>query len=177
MSVKSLFTVGTAIVAYGISVSAGAVPLAFDLSGPSGTAIFQLDSKPTPDFFSTFLGSDQFGFRDVVGIYGGTRGTASTISFGNGLFSILSVTAPNLGFTQFIAPTLFTGSPSAPVFATGSFTLINPFFGNANLSISQAQGTVPEPAAWGLMIVGFSGIGMALRSRRGSHAVRTYHNV
>jgi hypothetical protein len=37
-----------------------AAPLLFDFSGPSGTAIFQLDSSPTPDHSQTFVGSDQF---------------------------------------------------------------------------------------------------------------------
>jgi len=63
---------------------AEAVPLLFDFSGPSGTATFQLDSNPTPDFSQTFIGSDQFGFNNVVGTFGGVPGTASTVSFGNG---------------------------------------------------------------------------------------------
>lgn len=36
-----------------------AIPLLFDFSGPSGTATFQLDSNPTPDFSQSFIGSDQ----------------------------------------------------------------------------------------------------------------------
>jgi len=78
-----------------------AVPLLFDFSGPSGTAMFQLDSNPTPDSFQTFIGSDQFSFSDVAGTFGGIVGTASTISFGNGIFASLSINAANLGFTQF----------------------------------------------------------------------------
>jgi PEP-CTERM motif len=29
-----------------------------------------------------------------------------------------------------------------------------------------AQSAVPEPATWGLMLLGFAGIGMAMRRRR-----------
>lgn len=167
-----LLTVSAAVMAITGTAPASAVPLAFDFTGPSGTAQFQLDSNPMPDFSTSFLGSDQFGFRDVAGTFGGVRGTASVISFGRGsLFSALSITAPRLSFTQFTAPTLFTGSPKAPVFSTGSFTLINPFFGNANLSISEAPSVVPEPDTWAMMIVGFGTIGATVRySRRGKTA-------
>ena len=143
-----------------------AAPLVFNFSGPSGTALFQLDSHPTPDASQTFIGSDQFSFNNVAGTFGGIAGTASTISFGNGIFSSLSINAPNLGFTQFNAPTLFTGSPGSPTFLTGSFTLVNPFFGNGQLTISPLAAAVPEPATWGMMILGMGVIGVALRRRQ-----------
>ena len=171
MKIRSLLAASAAAVAF-TSVSATAVPLLFDFSGPSGTATFQLDSNPVPDFASSFIGSDQFGFNDVAGTFGGMPGTASTISFGNGIFAALSITAPNLGFTQFSAPVLFTGPPTAPVFSTGTFTLINPFFGNGTLSISQVQSAVPEPASWAMMIGGFGAIGFGMRSRRGNVTTR-----
>lgn len=155
-----------AVVALSTS-SANAAPLSFDFSGPSGTAVFQLDSNPTPDFSSTFIGSDQFGFNNVAGTFGGIAGTASTISFGRGsIFSSFSITAPNLGFTQFSSPTLFTGSQTMPTFSTGSFTLVNPFFGNGTLNISSVQAAVPEPASWAMMIMGFGVVGLAMRRRQ-----------
>lgn len=147
-----------------------AAPLLFNFSGPSGTAMFQLDSNSTPAFSQTFIGSDQFSFNNVAGTFGGLAGTASTVSFGNGIFSSLSITATNLGFTQFNAPTLFTGSPSKPTFLTGSFTLINPFFGNGQLTISPVAAAVPEPATWAMMILGMGAVGFAMRRR---HKVTT----
>ena len=155
---------------------ASATPLLFNFSGPSGTAVFELDSNPTPDFFQTFIGSEQFSFSNVSGTFGGMAGTASTISFGNGLFSSLSIAATNLGFTQFIAPTLFTGTPDSPVFLTGTFTLVNPFFGNGTLTISPVvvSGAVPEPATWVMMFLGFGGIGFAMRRRSTGRTVVSY---
>lgn len=166
MKLRYLLVAGVTYVACVTSISASAAPLLFDFSGPSGTATFQLDSNPTPDFFQSFIGSDQFSFNNVAGVFGGTPGVASTISFGNGIFSSFSVTAPNLGFTQFSSPTLFTGLPGAPEFLTGSFNLINPFFGNGNLDISPVVAAVPEPSTWAMMILGFAGVGYMTYRRR-----------
>lgn len=159
--------VGTAIaaLAFAAAAPAAAVPLAFDFSGPSGTATFELDSMPTPDFAGSLFGSDQFGFYNVAGTFGGVRGVATVVSFGSGsIFSAFSITAPGLGFSQFTAPTLFTGPPTAPILAPGSFTLINPFFGNAALTISVAP--IPEPATWALLLAGFAVTGVAARRTR-----------
>ncbi|KQU53080.1 hypothetical protein ASG67_09565 [Sphingomonas sp. Leaf339] len=151
-----------------------AAPLLFNFSGPSGTAVFQLDSNPMPAFSQTFLGSDQFSFNNVAGTFGGVAGTASTVSFGNGLFSSLSINAANLGFTQFNAPTLFSGSPGNPTFLTGSFTLINPFFGNGQLTISPITAAVPEPTTWAMMVLGMGVVGFAMRRRRAVTTRVTY---
>ncbi len=175
MKIRLLLTAATALLAGAGSGQANAAALLFTFSGPSGTAVFQLDSNPTPPSSSSFLGFDQFAFFDVPGTFGGIAGTASTISFGNGIFAALSINAANLGFTQFSGPTLFTGPGSAPVFTPGSFTLINPFFGNGALTIAPVQtpvqSAVPEPAAWGMMLFGFGLAGAALRRRRRSLAV------
>jgi hypothetical protein len=37
---------------------------------------------------------------------------------------------------------------------------------NDELTITQVAGAVPEPASWAMMLVGFAGIGFALRRRR-----------
>lgn len=170
---KLLFATATAMLV-GASPAYSA-PLLFDFAGPSGTAVFQLDSNPKPDFSQSFLG-EQFAFYNVTGVYGGVAGTASTISFGNGIFSSLSIGALNLGFTQFNAPDLFTGPATNPTFLTGSFTLINPFFGNGTLTISPVAvaGAVPEPASWAMMIAGFGVIGFATRRRQSVKTIVRY---
>jgi hypothetical protein len=173
---KYLFPMYLGIMALTASIPATAAPLLFDFSGPSGTASFQLDSNPTPDYvnYISFLpGSDQFGFNNVAGIFDGTPGTASTINFGEGIDASLNIVAPGLGFTQFSSPTLFTGPASAPTFLTGSFTLINPFFGNGELTISSLTSGVPEPATWVMMLLGFGATGWVLRGSRKRSAAAT----
>jgi hypothetical protein len=170
LSTKFLSIACFGAVALFASLPANASPLLFSFSGPSGMASFQLDSNPVPDFVNSisFLpGSDQFGFNNVAGTYGGMPGVASTISFGEGIYASLNIVAPGLGFTQFSNPTLFTGSAGSPVFAAGTFTLVNPFFGNGTLDISPvAKADVPEPATWAMMIFGLGLVGAAMRYRR-----------
>jgi PEP-CTERM motif len=164
---KRLSAICVAMVALAASAPAHASQLMFDFSGPSGTALFQLNSSPTPDYVNTVLpGSDQFGFNNVAGVFDGTPGVASTINFGEGIVASLNIVANGLGFTQFSSPTLFTGSANAPTFLTGSFTLNNPFFGNGTLTISPIASAVPEPTTWAMMIVGFGLVGGAMRFRR-----------
>lgn len=173
MKLRHLLAASAGAIALAGAAPASATPFLFDFSGPSGTAVFQLDSNPTPDFSNSFLGSDQFGFNNVAGTFGGVSGVASTISFGSGsIYASLSITAPNLGFTQFSSPTLFTGPPTAPVFATGGpITLVNPFFGNGTLTISKVPSAAPEPASWAMMLAGFGLAGAAIRYRRRSTKV------
>ena len=126
---------------------------------------------PTPDYVNSisFLpGSDQFGFNNVAGTFDGTPGVASTINFGEGIDASLNIVAPGLGFTQFSGPLLFSGPADAPVFSTGSFTLINPFFGNGKLTISPLAAAVPEPVTWAMMFIGLGLSGAAMRYRRRS---------
>jgi hypothetical protein len=149
------------------AVPAEAAPLLFNFSGPSGTAVFTLDSNPTPDYVNSisFLpGSDQFGFDNVAGVFGGKPGVASTINFGEGIDAALNIVAPGLGFTQFGGPALFTGTASAPMFTPGTYTLPNPFFGNGTLTISSVAG-VPEPGVWAMMMLGLGVVGAAMRFR------------
>jgi hypothetical protein len=56
--------------------------------------------------------------------------------------------------------------------ADPAFAALNPGFGGFSSLLSNGNtvtgggNTVPEPATWGLMLVGFGAIGAALRSRR-----------
>ena len=145
---------------------ASAQALLFELSG-SRTATFTLDDSIPDSFSSSFVG-DQIFFNMVAGSFGGTAGTAD-ISFGTNLIADLNIQSSNLGFTQLTLPgDLFTGPASNPTFNTGTFNLSGGFLaGPATLTITQAAvGGVPEPGTWAMMLLGFGGMGVAMRRRR-----------
>ena len=54
---------------------------------------------------------------------------------------------------------------ATPVFGANSGKALKGFRGNGGGNFS-ANSSVPEPATWGLMIVGFGGLGVSLRARR-----------
>ena len=51
---------------------------------------------------------------------------------------------------------MYTGMESKPTFKTGSFDISDGEF-SYTLTIS----AVPEPSTWGLMLLGFAGLGLA----------------
>jgi hypothetical protein len=103
-----------------------------------------------------------------------------------GIPSILQLwyTAPGGGTSQILINSTVTTNASGFSHIVGSFDVAQPGgvirlglvdnstdaggndFGIDNLMLDQTAGTVPEPAAWALMLVGFGGAGAALRSRR-----------
>lgn len=178
MRIRHFLSAGAALAAVIIALPASAAPLLFDYARGSSTAQFQLDSNPVPDFARTVIaGSDQFGFRNVPGIYVGVPGVASTISFGSGIIADFNIVAPGLGFTQFgtATPLLFTGPVNAPVFTPGVYQLSGGFGGAGTLTISQVNQAIPEPATWALLLMGFAAVGgMARASRRGRNVSVSY---
>lgn len=174
MKLKSIVLAGVAIAAMGTALPAVAAPLSFVLTG-SREASFVLDSNPTPTTFSSIiLGGTNFGdqisFANVAGNYGGTPGVA-TIGFGTGNAATLNIGSASLGFTQFVGPNLFSGTPANPVFTTGTFNLSSIVSGNSVLTISSLVSAAPEPGTWGMMILGFGMAGFGLRYRRRSTSV------
>jgi PEP-CTERM motif len=74
-------------------------------------------------------------------------------------FSTLSVS--NLAF--------YTGPTSNPVFSVGSFSLDDRATGSAAGTITFSATPVPEPSTWGLMLLGFAGLGAIATRKR--HAI------
>jgi hypothetical protein len=163
------YVASLAIVLASFGSAAHSAPLLFTLEG-SRNAVFQLDSMPTPDSFTSL----QTNFNNVSGNFGGVDTVASLINFGttDGIFSAaaLNILAPGLGFTQFSGDLLFGGTTANPIFTPGVYHLNNPFFGGpATLTISEAGGAasaVPEPASWAMLVAGFGLMGTAARRRR-----------
>jgi hypothetical protein len=106
------------------------------IQGAGGSGSANLSTDLSPTASVTFT-SDLMGFGAV------TPGSAGFA------FNILSV-SPAFGCTN----------------VSGVCTkALNSFTGNGGGNFS-ASGGIPEPATWGLMIMGFGGMGMVLRSRR-----------
>lgn len=117
---------------------------------------FFFDSAPTPVSFDagsfTLNGSASY----TAGVFGAYRVdgpfTFYTASNFGGFDSPLNI---------YFSDQLFTGTTAAPVFRLGTFAL-----DSGSITISAVTSSVPEPATWGLMIVGFGMIGAASRRRR-----------
>ncbi|MHB9878956.1 PEP-CTERM sorting domain-containing protein [Pacificimonas sp. ICDLI1SI03] len=167
MICKTLISSGAAITALLLTAPASAAPLQFELTG-SRQASFILDSMPTPDRAnsSTLIG-DQIFFDDFAGVFGGVPGTAD-ISFGTGVIASLNIQSPDLGFTQFAGPDLFTGGAGGPVFSTGTFNLTSLVSGASTLTISEIMPgeQVSEPATHGLLLGGLGFTAVAIRRRK-----------
>lgn len=137
------------------------------LGGTLQTAVFQLDSMPTPDRINdqSVFGIGQIFFNNVSDIYNGINTTAN-IGFGRGNVANIQVLgqvgALNRVNASTTGPSLFTGALSTPTFATGTFTT-----GRSSLVISQVA-AVPEPTTWILMLLGMAGVGFSMRRRQTS---------
>ena len=115
------------------------------------------------------------GTMDVNGADDGTNSTANT----RGSFYVANLQDPVAGTSLSEAATLISnvssggiwynsaGTKVALVRSQGNQTQI--VYGNNALSVLSA---IPEPASWGLMVIGFGAIGGALRRKQGvSHAI------
>jgi hypothetical protein len=126
---------------------------------PSASGHWTLDLSPTPsaDFGVEFLiDAPISGEFDAGGVIYQIDSLGFRALIAGGGFDI--VYGPDSFFSAFDGPVLFTGLTSAPTFKLGTFS---PF--NSTLTISETA--VPEPATWGLMILGFGAVGAALRRR------------
>ena len=166
MKRKLIYLTSLAMLVYTGFTPAQAARLNFDLTG-SKEASFQLDSNPTPDHVTLFIGS-QIQFFNVPGTFGEVAGTATTISFGTGpIFNQLDISGTSLGFTQFGGPDLFTGPAATPVFAPGTFQLTSIVSGASTLTISLANSvtTVPLPKTLPLFTAALVGFGLFRRRK------------
>jgi len=85
-----------------------------------------------------------------------------TASFdGNPLLFSLSDSAP-FGYQQFS----FIATGTAPTLLQFTFQQNPSFWDLDDISVQGPAGSVPEPATWAMMLLGFAGIGAAMRRRR-----------
>jgi hypothetical protein len=151
--------------------------------GDGGTFGFNYNTANGPDFTTSWTKSEVLGGHDVLHFSGGGTnfldlgGTYSLSIFITGDWSTLGLSAgDHVGFTHdpdFGVINNFVYNPTFDwtllTLSTGSFTGANPtvdFF-----LVGDAIPGAPEPAAWALMLLGFGGLGGALRARRRSAAL------
>lgn len=166
MTLKKLILSTVSLAAFALPASANAATLVFDFDGDDDRSFrFTLDDARSPDGGVTFGSSTRVEFDNVSGTFVGANGTDTfaNVSFGTGFLSTLQIGGINFSGT-FRGPDLFDGSRTSPQFNLGSFVLspgsLTPAGGT--LTVSQV-GAVPEPATWAIMILGFFGMGVALR--------------
>jgi hypothetical protein len=116
----------------------------------SGAVLLGIDGN---DSLRVFGVNPNTGALDVIGYDGfiqdGLDGAAS-VSNGGTSTNTLNFTTPSASYKQFVFTTRTDGfTQQAQAYSIGSLTF-----------------SVPEPATWGLMIVGFGLVGVAARRRR-----------
>jgi hypothetical protein len=154
---KSLLRRALLLLAFATSLplasAANASVYLFNLTGPH-TATFSLNGSPTP----AATGTGFFTLQNVPGTSDGAATTFAQLSFFDA--------AHDGGYSLLGGPQLFTGTLASPTFTLGTFALSDDGFVSFkyNLSITDAA-SVPEPATWAMMLLGFAGIGLALRRR------------
>jgi hypothetical protein len=135
------------------AIPANATTFLFSLTG-SSTANFSLAPSPAPDFS---INGISFNLDAVQGTVDGVAGTLD-LAFSNtadsGGFSILS------SFISTTGAQLYTGTEASPTFRTGTFAL-SEFGGTGQYSLTITS--VPEPAGWAMMLVGFGALGAVMR--------------
>lgn len=160
----------TAAAAMAVAAPASAATyITFD--GNSGTYGNDLiETSPFTDIFNFTL--------DTAGRFAATLSSTAVSSATNVNFSRVVLTGPGLGagidFTPIISGVVEFRTLSSTLLSAGSYTLsVAGTSGNEGSYAGDLSfAAVPEPATWGLMILGFGMVGGAMRRRAVKTAVR-----
>jgi hypothetical protein len=160
---KMMLRTGLAAMALGMTGSAQATLLNFNLARNDNSLYlsWQLDSNPIPGpaYGGSFVG---FVVYNVPTYLNGTLYSSaidfSSFSTGGGLGSSLGLSPDG--------PQLYSGSESAPTILIGNYALSDGTAWNLSISAANTSTAVPEPATWGMMLLGFGIIGGAMRRGR-----------
>jgi hypothetical protein len=182
---KLILAAVAATVAFAAAPSAQAAQY-LTITGPSGTfgdnSVTCADNGVSCSFSRTFTFMTPVGYNlasaDISSVLTGNN-QATNLDFSsvtlNGVnFNILSTGVQE--FRNLLNQALISGGTntllvSGTVGAEGSSSPANASF-SGNLSFANQVAAVPEPATWGLMVVGFGMIGAAARSRKTKTSVR-----
>ena len=182
---KLILAAVAATVAFAVAPAAQATQF-LTITGPSGTfgddSVTCANSGVSCSFNRTFTFTTPAGFNlasaDISSVLTGNN-QATNLDFSsvtlNGVnFNILSTGIQE--FRNLLNQALISGGTntllvSGTVGAAGSSTPADASF-SGNLSFANQVAAVPEPATWGLMVVGFGIIGAAARGRKTKTMVR-----
>ncbi|MGB3583610.1 MAG: PEP-CTERM sorting domain-containing protein [Roseiarcus sp.] len=145
---------GIAAGAAALAFAAGgaqATELVFTITGAGNIITFDLPQHPTPDSYT--LGQS-FTFTSVDGTFDGTPTVFDGATFWNPDQDTGDLHLDS--FSPYFGDILYTGMESSPTFKTGSFDI-----GDGEFSYTLTISAVPEPSTWGLMLLGFAGLGFA----------------
>lgn len=154
------------VVAAGAMASGAAGAATLDFAYHEDLGFFLIDASWTQPSLPSPIVALSGKFTDIAvsdGVYGFgvpgflTMGSFSEVDFYNAASSgPLGPGGFEAGPVGDFGPQLFTGDETTPAFAPGTYSLA---FGTLSVT------SVPEPATWALMLIGFGGIGAMARSR------------
>ena len=151
-----------------------------DYNGPLNTSGFPIDLGTVGTFSYAPLTGDTITAAYLEGTYGTQIVSSSTASFDASVAGGTSVTVCAIAascyqgtagnFVPFsialpssVFASLLSGSASLDIIQTSPYYVR---YGTPTLRIDYTTGAVPEPATWAMMLLGFGGIGFAMRRRR-----------
>lgn len=125
----------------------------------------------TGSFAGQFCGGPNCGtISDITALVLGPTSISPFFVLTDGVtFSLTNITLIDrsvAGILGFKGTGTFTGNISGTAFDPTAGNFIFSTQGGNVTTFSASTTAVPEPAAWGLMLLGFAGIGMAMRRRR-----------
>lgn len=149
-----------------------------DYNGPQNDSGFPIDLGTVGTFTYAPLTGDTITAAYLEGTYGTQEVSNSTASFDAsvngtsvtvcGLAALcysgdLGNLAPfSIALPSSLYASLLSGSADLGITQTSGF---NVRYGTPTLRIDYTTGAVPEPATWAMMLLGFGGLGFAMRSR------------
>ena len=128
------------------------------IAAPDADWTFTLNGSGTLTVVDGFLSGDQFEISNFGSIIGATSVPTDGADCGDDITLCLATPGMSIG----------TFALGAGDYSIGGAVLASPFGGGAGFFIvtSDAGPSVPEPATWGMMLLGMGAVGGAMRARK-----------